>query len=172
MDLTTLSSGRLVARLGELVSDERSIAIDFILHLAELERRRLHLELGAPSLFAYCTDRLRLTKGAAYRRTTCARLVTRFPAALDHLRDGRLCPTTLALLKDVLTDENHRAVLDRAGGKTETRCASCWSRSHLGPCSPISSAACLPRSSRRLPTCRRRVPRRRQRAWSRGPRSS
>jgi hypothetical protein len=119
MNLESLSGDRLVARLDELMSSEHSIVVDSIVHLAELERRGLHVAMGHPSTFDYCVKRLRLTKGCAYRRTTCARLVTRFPAALDRLRARDLCMTTLALLRDVLTDENHRDVLARASGKTE-----------------------------------------------------
>jgi hypothetical protein len=119
MNVESLSSDGLVARLDELVSNEHSIVVDSIVHLAELERRGLHVAMGHPSTFDYCVKRLRLTKGCAYRRTTCARLITRFPAALDHLRARELCMTTLALLRDVLTDENHRDVLARASGKTE-----------------------------------------------------
>src|SRR5262245_47369631 len=106
MNLESLSSDRLVARLDELVSDEHSIVVESILHLAELERRGLDVGLPHPTLFDYCVKRLRLTKGSAYRRTTCARLITQFPAALDFLRDRRLCMTTLSLLKDVLTETN------------------------------------------------------------------
>src|SRR3954471_1548513 len=44
---------------------------------------------------------------------------TQFPRALELLRDGRLCMTTLASLSSVLTDENCDAVLDEATGKTK-----------------------------------------------------
>ncbi len=114
-----LSSHALTARLGELLATERRTIAAFVLHLAELERRQLHLELGYSSTFVFCTQFLKLTNAAAFRRTTAARLVTRYPAIAEMLADGRLCLTTLAHLRDVLDDENHAEVLARAAGRTE-----------------------------------------------------
>src|SRR5262245_23682848 len=119
MNFTHLSSHALTARLGELLANERRTIVDFILHLAELERRQLHLEMGYSSLFTFCTEHLKLTKGSAFRRTLAVRLVGRYPVIVEMLRDGRLSPATLSELRDVLTDETHREVLERAAGKTE-----------------------------------------------------
>src|SRR5262245_6757948 len=123
MTFEHLSSHALTAKLGELLADERKTIVAFVLHLAELERRQLHLELGYSSLFVFCTDRLKLTKGAAYRRVTAARLVARYPVIAEHLVDGRLCLTTLALLRDVLDDASYVQVLERAAGRTEEEMA-------------------------------------------------
>jgi 5-methylcytosine-specific restriction endonuclease McrA len=119
MNFAHLSSHALTAKLGELLADERQTIVAFVLHLAELERRQLHLELGYPNLYGFCIDRLKLTRGATYRRVTAARLVARYPEIAEYLRDGRLCLTTLALLDDVLDDSNVREVLERAAGRTE-----------------------------------------------------
>lgn len=119
MTLTTLSSHALVAALGDLVATERRTIVAFVLHLAELERRQLHLEMGYPSIYAFCADHLKLTEASAYRRMVASRLVTRYPIIADYLRDGRLSLTTLEMLKKVLTDENHQQILDRAAGKTK-----------------------------------------------------
>src|SRR5919198_2583438 len=112
--LANLSSAALTARLTELVGDERRCIVDFLWHLAEMDRRSTHLDLEYPSLFAYCTEALRLPKASAWRRTTAARLLVQFPLAAGYLADGRLCLTTFVLLKDLLTPENHRELLDRA----------------------------------------------------------
>jgi hypothetical protein len=114
-----LSDDALHNRLGTLLADERNVVADFLIHLEELDRRRLYERLGFASLFDYCVGRLRLLKGAAYRRITAARLVRRFPGIEDYLRDGRLCLTTVALLKDVLEAENVGRVLDAASHKSK-----------------------------------------------------
>src|SRR5262245_49720558 len=124
MTFEHLSSHALTAKLSQLLADERQTIVAFVLHLAELERRQLHLELGYSNMYAFCIDRLKLTRGATYRRVTAARLVTRYPLIGDYLRDGRLCLTTLALLdrhdgRPVLDDANYRQVLERAAGRTE-----------------------------------------------------
>ena len=119
MTFDHLSSHALTVRLGELLATERRTIADFVLHLAELERRQLHLELGYSSTFAFCTQFLKLTNASAYRRTVAARLATRYPAITGMLADGRLSLTTLALLRDVLDEQNHDEVLARAAGRTE-----------------------------------------------------
>jgi 5-methylcytosine-specific restriction endonuclease McrA len=119
MNLAQLSSETLTARVGQLLGHERRLVVAFLFHLAELEDRQLHLRLGHSSLFVYCTDALRLSKAAAFRRTTAARLLRRFPRAAPYLESGALCLTTLVELREVLTDENHERTLADAAGKTE-----------------------------------------------------
>lgn len=46
----SLDSGMLARRLGELVGHERTVQVDFLLHLDEFDRRRAYLELGFGSL--------------------------------------------------------------------------------------------------------------------------
>lgn len=117
--LSMMSAEELASRLDALVSDERQWQVEFLRHLAELDRRQLHVTLGYPSLFAYCTQALRLTNASAFRRTTAARLMTRFPVIAAFLQSRRLCLTTLCLLKDVLDEANHAVLLERAAGRTE-----------------------------------------------------
>ncbi len=108
-----------MARLGDLLSTERNSVADFVILLAEVERRRLHLELGYPSVFTFLVENFKLTKASAFRRGAAARLVARYPVIADYLRDGRLSLTTLVELRAVLCDETHEQILDRAAGKTE-----------------------------------------------------
>ena len=58
-----LSSHALTAKLGQLLAESRQTVVAFVLHLAELERRQLHLELGYSSVFSFCTGHLKLTRG-------------------------------------------------------------------------------------------------------------
>lgn len=113
------TSSALTARLYELRKQERALLVEFLATLAEVDRRRLFLELGFPSLFAFLTDHLGFTKSAAFRRTTAARILARFPAIAPYLADGRLCLTTLVELRDVLATERLIEILDRAAGRTE-----------------------------------------------------
>ena len=104
----------LVAILADLLAHERDLQVEFLTHLADFDRRQLYLELGYSSLFDFCTRALGLLAGAAYRRIVGARLLRRFPAVAPLLRDGRLSLTTLALLRDVLSDDNAGELLARA----------------------------------------------------------
>jgi 5-methylcytosine-specific restriction endonuclease McrA len=93
--------------------------VEFLIHLGELDRRKLFLEMAHSLLFAYCVDGLGLSRSSAFRRTTAARLVTRFPIVASYLENGRVSMSALVELRDVLNDERHREILDRATGMNE-----------------------------------------------------
>jgi hypothetical protein len=117
--IASLRDDELTARLYELRRRERQLQVEFLRHLAELDRRRLFLAAGFPSLFAYCTDYLGLTRSSAYRRVAAARLLAQFPVLAEYLDDGRLNLTTLVELRDVLEEERLDEVLSRAAGRSE-----------------------------------------------------
>jgi len=112
--IASLDSEALALRLHDLVGEERNIQVDFLLHLDEFDRRRAYLEGGYASVWDYCLKALHLREGAAWRRIAAMRVLRRFPKMGAALRDGRLCLTTLALLGQVLTDENADELVSRA----------------------------------------------------------
>jgi hypothetical protein len=101
------------ARLAALLRDEHSALADFLVALAEFDRRREWLALGYTSLFVYLHRELRLSKGAAQYRKTAAELVERVPDIVEPIRHGRLCLTVVVELARVLTPENRSDVLPR-----------------------------------------------------------
>jgi hypothetical protein len=101
------------ARLADLLRRERSALAEFIVLLADFDRRRLWLDLGHASLFSFLHRELGLSKGAAHYRKTAAELVQRFPEIVEPLRDGRLCITSVVELAKVLSTENRDEVLPR-----------------------------------------------------------
>src|SRR5574341_124301 len=116
--LSSLDARTLARRLGELAGDERQIQVDFLLHLDEFDRRRAWAELGYGSLWTYCLEVLHLREGSAGRRIAAMKVLRRFPRLAGALRDGRLCLTTLALLGQVLTEENAEELVARAAFRT------------------------------------------------------
>ncbi|WP_242360582.1 HNH endonuclease [Anaeromyxobacter sp. SG17] len=113
-----LESNALALRLRELAGEERNVQVDFLLHLDEFDRRRAFVEVGHASLWAYCLEALHLREGAAGRRIQAMRVLRRFPSLEAPLRDGRLCLSTVALLGQVLTEENVDDLLARAAFRT------------------------------------------------------
>jgi len=103
----------LSSRLQDLLRREHSALADFLLALADFDRRRLWVELGYSSLFHYLHRRLGMSKGAAHYRKTAAELVQKVPEVVEPLRDGRLCMTSIIELAKVLTPENREEVLPR-----------------------------------------------------------
>lgn len=104
--------------LQKLVGDERQIVAMFLLRLMEFNRDRLHERLGYASLFDFCRRGLGLCESTAGRRIKAVKAVERFPAAVDYLRDGRLCVSRLLLLADVLTTENASDLFEKASRKS------------------------------------------------------
>lgn len=119
--LSQLSDTELASELRRLVVCERRATAALIASLAEFDARRLYLAAGFSSLFTYCTQHLRLSEGAAYRRIEAARTCRRFPVALGMLADGALTLTTLTILAPCLTAANHVDVLARAVHKSRRR---------------------------------------------------
>jgi 5-methylcytosine-specific restriction endonuclease McrA len=117
--LTALSDAQLLAEVHRLVNAERHATAALIRSLMELDARQLYLAEGFSSLFAYCTQALRLSEHAAYGRIEAARAARRFPAILDVLESGSITLTTVTLLAKHLTPENHARVLAAARHKTK-----------------------------------------------------
>src|ERR1700686_3777419 len=106
-------------RLADLVRSERHLVVQFVVELAGFAKRELYRELGYTSLFYYCVRQLGLSKSSAFRRSEAARLIPRFPVIAERLAEGRLSIRALVELREVLTEENHPAVLGRAEGKSQ-----------------------------------------------------
>lgn len=119
-DFTTasLSDDQLLSSVKTLVAAERQAAAHLIAALAELDRRKLFLGQGFPSLFAYCTQALHLSEHAAYGRIEAVRAAHRFPIVLERLADGAVTLTTVCLLAPLLTSENHEVLLRAAHHKS------------------------------------------------------
>ncbi len=114
LSFAALSDSDLLATVRRLVRCESQATADLVASLAEVDARRLYLEQGFPSLFAYCVQHLHLSEGATANRIESARAARRFPIILERLRDGSLTLTAVRLLAPHLTEENHREVLDAA----------------------------------------------------------
>ena len=109
-----LSSQDLLDQLDALAAKERCASANLVAHLAALEARpSVYAAKGYGSLFAYCTDALRLSEDAACNRIDAARASRLFPVILGRLADGSLSLTSVRMLRRHLTAENHGAVLDR-----------------------------------------------------------
>ncbi len=102
-------------RLAALLQDEQRALADFLLDLADFDKRRVWAELGHASLFSYLRRELHLSAGAAQYRKT-AELIQRFPEIEDAFRQGRLCLSTVIEVAKVLTPENLAEVLPRFFG--------------------------------------------------------
>lgn len=85
-----LGDDELLAALLGLVRRDNELLAELLAHLAELDQRRLYLDLGFPSLHAYCTTALGMCESSAGRRITAARICRKFPDLLPRVAKGEL----------------------------------------------------------------------------------
>src|SRR5205823_7560381 len=114
-----LDAAAFARELGRRLGRTRQAEVEFLIALAEFDRRELFLELGSSSLWDYCMRALHLREGATYRRTHAARLLRRFPQLAELLRDGRLCLSTLCELEPILTEANFESLVAQAAFRTK-----------------------------------------------------
>jgi len=114
----------LTTRLAALLRRERTAMADFLVALADFDRRKLWLELGHASLFSFLRRELGLSAGAAQYRKTAAELVRRFAEVEAALRQGRLCLSSVCELSKVITAENCAEVLPRFFGLSAREAAA------------------------------------------------
>jgi hypothetical protein len=119
MDLTRLSDDDLLTRLDSICFEGHRLTARLLVHLVEVEARRLDLRLGYSSLFDFCRRKLGMSDGEAFRRITAARLLGRLPRLLAPIEHGKGTLSTLVLLRDHLTDANLDELVAQTAGKTK-----------------------------------------------------
>jgi hypothetical protein len=88
--IRTLGDDELLSALRALAQRDNELLAEMLAHLAELDQRRLYLDLGFPSLHAYCTTALGMCESSAVRRITAARVCRKFPDVLARIAKGEL----------------------------------------------------------------------------------
>ncbi len=97
--LEGLSTVELDGSAEKLVrAEKRNVALVIAL-IAEMSRRKGHLECGYKNLFEYCTRRLQLSEGSVALRIQVANVSRRFPQILVALAENRMSLTVAGLLK-------------------------------------------------------------------------
>lgn len=118
-ELKSLSDSQLLSTLQELNDKEHEATLQILLYLIEVENRRLYAEEGCSSMFTFCTDKLKYSKGAAHRRTQSARVVRDYPVAYRLLKARKVNLITLTAIRPILTKENSHQVFSSIIKKTQ-----------------------------------------------------
>jgi hypothetical protein len=116
--LSGVGNDQLLAELSVLVRRENDLMSDLLAHLAELDERRLYLDLGFASLFAYCTEALGFCKSSAGRRIAVARVCRKYPQAFARVARGELQLSVLSLLSQYLNAENVEELFEACSRKS------------------------------------------------------
>jgi hypothetical protein len=146
-----LTDQAVLAEARRVVEHDRHATAQVITLLMELDARRLYLGEGYSSLFAYCTQALRLSEHATYGRIAAAQPARRssqltqaakegaalqFPVILELLADGSINLTTVTLLASELTPENYREVLASARHRSKREVQELVAALHPQPTVP------------------------------------
>jgi len=117
--LRSLSDSEILTRTSALVSRERAITLDLLMHLGEVERRKLFLELGHSSMFDYLVIGFRYSTSAAKRRLCASRCIAEYPRALDLLKANEINLSTILQVSKLLKPETGAEILERICGKSQ-----------------------------------------------------
>ena len=118
-DISSLSDGELLTATLDLARRSCLIEADLLVHLGEIDERKLYLDRAHSSMFAFCTRELGFSEGGAYNRILVARTARKLPAIIEAVRSGSVHLAGLRLLAPHLTPENHEHLLAKAAGRTK-----------------------------------------------------
>lgn len=96
MNLKNLSGRELHERTKVQAGRVREEITTLLHHLAEIDRRRLYLELACESLFSYCVRCLEMSEPQAARYVNAARALTEFPEIEPKISSGALTMTAVS----------------------------------------------------------------------------
>src|SRR5437879_3282206 len=131
----SLSSSDLRSATRDLVRRSSDLEAELLVHIGEIDERKLYLDWAFPSMFAYCVGELGFSEDAACNRINVARAARQMPAILEALRSGQVHLAGLRLLAPHLAAENQDKVLAEAAGKSKREIEELIAR--LSPQPPV-----------------------------------
>jgi hypothetical protein len=119
MDVGGMGNEALLFEVERLVKVDRTVGAALLVHLGEVDARKLYLARGYSSMFTYCRAALGMSEAEAYLRMRAAEVGRRFPLVLERFGSGDVHLSAIKLLAPHLTQENHSQLLDRVRGKSK-----------------------------------------------------
>ena len=113
----------------------RGVEAELLVHLGEIDERKLYLDRAFSSMFAFCVGELWFSEDAACNRINVARAARRLPVILEAVRSGQVHLAGLRLLAPHLTTDNQCKVLAEAAGKSKREIEELVAR--LSPQPPV-----------------------------------
>ncbi len=113
-----LSDDELLAGLHAMAACEKQLGAEIVLHLVEVERRRLHIAMGYSSLYAYGIAELGWSANVSHKRAKAARAAVVCPEIVDHLARGELTLSSVFVLAPHLEGNAGAELVAEACGKS------------------------------------------------------
>jgi hypothetical protein len=89
---------QIVEKLKMLVASERKITAEIIEHIQEIDRKKIHVQMGYPTLFSFLTEYIGYSAASAQRRIEAARLLNAVPEVKSDIQSGNLNLSQVALV--------------------------------------------------------------------------
>ena len=111
-NLKICSKFDLVEKIKVLAKDERRLTTEILGLLRQVEKRRIHLEMGYSSLFEFTVKELGYDEASASRRVQAVRLIRELPEVEEKMNSGHLSLTVVAQAQRFfLSEEKTKAPL-------------------------------------------------------------
>ena len=111
-----MTNQELDQKLKSLAAEERMMTKEIIWHIAEVERRKLYLAYAYPSLFAYLTECIGYSEGAAQRRIDAARLTEKVPRVAEAIGQGKIHLAQVSKVQKII-----REIKKQSGKKVDVQ---------------------------------------------------
>lgn len=118
IDLSSFSNQQILNAITAETQRERRTTAYVVRYLAEIESRRLHLELGFTSIFDFATNKLGYSSSSALRRIKAARLILAEPSVAIKLETGELNFSTVDVLSNFMKEPELRTLTEELCGRT------------------------------------------------------
>lgn len=112
-NLSVLTDSELEAGLQSLIGAETETLYGVLLHIREVDSRRLYLRRAKSNLFEYLVRVCRYSSPAAHRRIDAARLSVEIPEILPKIREGRLNLFQIGVLQRGVRQKEKEEVVTR-----------------------------------------------------------
>ncbi len=96
----------LLIHLKTLVKREKDLTLEILDHLQEVSRRKLYLEMGYSSLFAFLTEEIGYCAGTAQLRIQTLRALNTIPENRERVMNNEISLNTLAKTQSFINNEN------------------------------------------------------------------
>jgi len=100
----------VVKKLETLAKVERRISVKILRCLIEVEKKRIHLDIGYSSLFVFLTKHLKYSDGSAYRRIEAMKILRDVPDLGHRITVGAMSVTTAAEISRIVKTQKIKDV--------------------------------------------------------------
>lgn len=111
MQLHKLSNQELETQLHSYVKQERKLLHIILMHIREVDARKLYLKKARSSLFEYLTKDLEYSSSAAQRRIEAMRLLKEIPALTEQIQSGAVNLSQLGILSQAIKQKEKESTI-------------------------------------------------------------